>query len=164
MTDGAPRTGGIARIARGDVAAGLVLLILGGIAAFASIKYGLGKWSVPGPGFLPFGAAVLIIILALVILARDLTGAVRLEIGQVTSKTALRDVLAVLAAMVGYAALLPVNGFLTTTALFVGFLLRFVGGKSWLVTLLVAAGVSVAAHMLFVVFLAVQMPVTPFGF
>ncbi|HEY4142926.1 MAG TPA: tripartite tricarboxylate transporter TctB family protein [Pseudolabrys sp.] len=164
MTDGISRQGDVARSIRGDVVGGLVLLVLGGIAAYESVQYGLGRWSAPGPGFLPFGASVLIIALALVIVPRELRGAVQPETGQVTSKTTLRDVLAVLSSMIAYAALLSVIGFLATTALFIGFLLRFVGGKSWRVTLFVAAAVAIAAHILFVVLLAVQMPVTPLGF
>jgi hypothetical protein len=164
MIDEASQPHGVPRITRGDVAGGLVLLVLGGIAAYESIAYGLGQWSAPGPGFLPFGASVLVIMLALVILARELRGAVQPEATPAVSKTALGDVLAVMGSMFAYAVSLGMIGFLATSALFVGVLLRFVGHKSWIVTIVVAAAVAIAAHILFVVLLAVQMPVTPLGF
>jgi putative tricarboxylic transport membrane protein len=163
MIDGASRSDGVPRIAPA-AGGGFVLLALGGVAAYESVEYGLGKWSAPGPGFLPFGASVLVVMLALIILARELRGAVQPEAGQVASKTALRDVIAVIASMIAYSVLLGALGFLVTTALFIAFLLRFVGHKSWIVTIAVAAVVAIAAHVLFVVLLAVQMPVTPLGF
>lgn len=148
---------------RGGLAAAALLLVVGGVAAWQSALYGLGQWSAPGPGFLPFGASLLILALALVLLTRELRSRVTLGPATVSAGKSVRDVAAVVVAMLAYAALLSVLGFLLTTALFMAFLLKFVGHKGWLVTALVSVSVAVAAHILFVVLLAVQMPVWPLG-
>ena len=111
----------------------------------------------PGPAFMPFWLGLVMALLALSMLLRSLKqkdpGAAWLPRGE-----GLRDMLVVLAATVAFIALLKVTGMIIGTALYLAFLVRFLGRHRWWVTLAVALAAAGFNWLVFVHWLRVPMP------
>lgn len=111
----------------------------------------------PGPAFMPFWLGLVMALLALVLLLRSLKeqnpGAAWLPRGE-----GLRDLLVVLAATVAFIALLKVTGMIIGTALYLAFLVRYLGRHRWWVTLAVALAAAGFNWLVFVHWLRVPMP------
>jgi hypothetical protein len=60
--------------------------------------------------------------------------------------------------MIGYRYLLPVIGFAPSTGIFMLFLIRFLGGYGWKISLFYAAVSAIAFYYLFEVWLQIPMP------
>ena len=111
----------------------------------------------PGPAFLPFWLGLVMALLALTMLIRSIKeknpGESWLPRGE-----GLRDVLVVLAATVAFVALLNVTGMIIGTALYLAFLVRYLGKHRWWVTLSVALAAAGFNWLVFVHWLRVPMP------
>ena len=60
--------------------------------------------------------------------------------------------------MIGYRYLLPVIGFGPSTGIFILFLIKFLGGYGWKISLFYSAVSAVAFYYLFQVWLQIPMP------
>ena len=111
----------------------------------------------PGPAFMPFWLGLVMACLALGLLLRSLKeqnpGAAWLPRGE-----GLRDMLVVLASTVAFIALLKVTGMIIGTALYLAFLVRYLGKHRWWVTLAVALAAAGFNWLVFVHWLRVPMP------
>jgi len=111
----------------------------------------------PGPAFLPFWLGLVMAFLALLMLVRSVKekhpGETWLPRGE-----GLRDMLVVLAATVAYVALLNVTGMIIGTALYLAFLVRFLGRHAWWLTAAVALAAAGFNWLVFVHWLRVPMP------
>jgi putative tricarboxylic transport membrane protein len=111
----------------------------------------------PGPAFMPFWLGLVMALLALSMLLRSLKqkdpGAAWLPRGE-----GLRDLLVVLAATVAFIALLKVTGMIIGTALYLAFLVRYLGKHRWWVTLAIALAAAGFNWLVFVHWLRVPMP------
>ena len=111
----------------------------------------------PGPAFMPFWLGLVMALLALVLLLRSLRqqnpGEAWLPRGE-----GLRDMLVVLAATVAFVALLNVTGMIIGTALYLAFLVRYLGRHRWWVTLAIALAAAGFNWVVFVHWLRVPMP------
>jgi putative tricarboxylic transport membrane protein len=138
------------------------LLLSIGICA-ESYSLGLGSYHNPGAGFLPFltGAVLAILSLLLLILARRSRKGVSGEIP--FEKVRWATVGLVLAAMLIYAVVLEVLGFLIATLLFLTFVLRTVAQKEFYLVGLVAVVTALATYAVFQLWLKSQLPKGIFG-
>ena len=111
----------------------------------------------PGPAFMPFWLGLVMALLALILLLRSLKeqnpGAAWLPRGE-----GLRDMLVVLAATVAFVALLKVTGMIIGTALYLAFLVRYLGRHRWWVTFAIALAAAGFNWLVFVHWLRVPMP------
>ena len=111
----------------------------------------------PGPAFMPFWLGLVMALLALILLLRSLKeqnpGAAWLPRGE-----GLRDMLVVLAATVAFIALLKVTGMIIGTALYLAFLVRYLGRHRWWVTFAIALAAAGFNWLVFVHWLRVPMP------
>lgn len=111
----------------------------------------------PGPAFMPFWLGLVMASLALALLLRSLKqgnpGAAWLPRGE-----GLRDMLVVLGATIAFVALLNITGMVIGTALYLGFLIRFLGRHRWWVTLAIALGAAFFNWLVFVHWLRVPFP------
>ena len=149
-----------------DVGSSLFLMLLGLIICWQSVRLGLGTWRAPGPGFLPFCAGCLLFLLAAAILAG---AALKGEKERVPAKFWIRPgsqrvVLSILISVVLYNILWTRLGFVLTTLLFMGFLLRGVGKRKWWVVLTGTGLTSFVAYFLFQRVLKCQLPTGFLGF
>ena len=95
-----------------DQRASVVWFVVGLAIAFYSIKYGLGKLSSPGPGFVPFLSGLAIAGPALVVFLHQLTRGTRENLKHLWSGKGWPTMLKILGALVLYAGLLNDLGFL----------------------------------------------------
>ncbi len=111
----------------------------------------------PGPAFMPFWLGLVMVGLALGLLLRSLKqpnpGAAWLPRGE-----GLRDLLVVLGATIAFVALLDLTGMVIGTALYLAFLIRYLGRHQWWVTLAIALGAASFNWLVFVHWLRVPFP------
>lgn len=149
LADERPPAGGPAY----QVAAALVVLVIGLGAAFLAHGYGLGSLRRPGPGLWPFAVSLLIAALAvlLLVVGRHLDDAEKF-----TRSSLL--VLAGGATFVGLGLLLPTIGF-EIPAILLGIVwLRFLGGESWRSTIVISVLTTAAFYLLFLYGLKIPLP------
>ncbi|MDP2627307.1 MAG: tripartite tricarboxylate transporter TctB family protein [Candidatus Rokubacteria bacterium] len=73
-------------------------------------------------------------------------------------KRRVGQVVVVLVLLAGYVALLPAAGFSIATGALIAVLTRMLGRYSWPLTLGLAIGLALAAHLVFVVWLGMPLP------
>jgi hypothetical protein len=139
------------------VTAALLLAFAAAFSVGALQQYQWWGSGGPGPAFMPFWLGLVMTLLALMMLVRSLKqqhpGEAWLPRGE-----GLRDLLVVLAATVAYVALLNVTGMIAGTALYLAFLMRYLGKHRWWVTFAVAIGAAGFNWVVFVQWLHVPMP------
>ena len=148
-----------------DFWSSIILGLLGAVICYASLGLGLGTWMAPGPGFMAFGAGLLLMVLSAFIGVLSILG----RKGSPPEKFWPRAdgpkiVLPVFLSLLAYNLLWTRLGFTLTTVLFMGFLLRAVGKRRWWVVLTGSGFTSLAAYFLFQRFLKSQLPAGILGF
>ena len=143
------------------------MLLLGAVICYESLRLGLGTWRVPGPGFLPFWAAVFLISLAIGIFIMAVVKDADASQGPEkfwSRPESWKKVLLVLFSLVVYNLIWTRLGFSLSTLLFLGFLFRVVGKRKWGTVAVGSILTSFAAYMLFEVLLKAQLPAGIVGF
>jgi putative tricarboxylic transport membrane protein len=143
-------------IAKWDRVTGYILLAFGVITAWSSTHLPMGKLRHPGPGFLPFGLALVLILLSLALIfthrKRDASPTPFWP-----ERTWLRPLLGALIFML-YAFFLGHLGFLLTTFIFLLVWMGLIERMHWGMTLSLAGGVTFALYLIFGYFLDVPLP------
>ncbi len=132
------------------VAAGIVLL---------SLKYGVGNFHEPGPGFITFFAGAILIVLSLALFFSNFRG--RAEPSSLRSLWAGLEtgkVLYVLFLLVAYIFLLKPVGFLIGTFLLLALLFRVKGSYHLKTVLLISLLVTAGSYLVFEIWLKAQLP------
>jgi putative tricarboxylic transport membrane protein len=136
-----------------SVGAAVVVVAVGVAGLLGSWALGLGIPRSPGPGTWPFLVSAAMVVLG-----------VLLGIGSGRTTDAERfarsswPVLAGLATMLVFVALIGVIGFEIPSALLAFVWLRFLGGEGWRTSILTSLGIVVAFYLIFVGALAVPIP------
>lgn len=130
-----------------------LVVTLGAAALVGSLSLGAGSAGNPGSGTWPMILSILIMVLgvALVATARATDDAERFSHSSWL-------VLAGLATMVVFVAVIEIIGFEIPAALLAFVWLRFLGGEGWRTSISVSIGVTVAFYLIFVVALSVPVP------
>ena len=136
-----------------NVVVAAAVVVLGAAALLGSLALGAGSARTPATGTWPLliSAALLALGVALVVTARSTADAERF-----TRSSWL--VLAGLATMVGFVAVIETIGFEIPAALLAFVWLRFLGRESWRSSILTTLGVVVAFYLVFVAALSVPIP------
>jgi putative tricarboxylic transport membrane protein len=145
-----------------DRVAALVLLLFAVGGTLEASRLAIGDPGHPGPGFFPLCLALALGVVALALLLQPARVPSRPAVapeGLRPSKAALA-----LAASVTYAFAVEPIGFVLTTAAFLLFLLKVIEARGWRSSLVIALAAAIACHVVFKVWLAVQLPVGPWGF
>jgi hypothetical protein len=139
------------------VTAALLLALSVAFAAGALKQYQWWGPGGPGPAFVPFWLGLVMALLALMMLVRSLReknpGAAWFPRG-----AGLRDILVVLGATVLFVALLRTIGMVLGTALYLAFLIWYLGRHRWWVTLAIALAAAGFNWLVFVHWLRVPFP------
>ena len=139
-------------------------LVIGLAIALYSQKYGLGSFSSPGPGFLPFLAGATMVLLALVVFFQQfLRGRVD-ALTNLWAHTRWHIVLLVMGSLVVYAVCLRALGFILDTFLLTAFLLRVMEPLRWTRVLAGAVGATLGSYVIFQLWLEAQLPAGFLGF
>ena len=151
-----------------DVAGSLFWMGVGILFSAGALKYRLIKSGIPGAGFFPFLAGIIMVILSMMVLGSALKKKGEDQEAQAKERffpqrNSLKKIGLALIGLFGYWLLLEFLGFLITTFLFLIFLLKFIEPQRWttaLTTAILATGLS---YLLFNLWLKVQMPIGVLG-
>jgi hypothetical protein len=147
-TDRPPAAGPLTNL----VVAGSVV-VLGGFAFAQSLRLGVGSASAPGPGTWPALVSGVLLILGIVLAARFR----HTDDAERFGRTGLL-VLAAVATMAVFVAVIGTVGFEIPTAALAFVWLRFLGREGWRISIAVSVGATVAFYALFVAALDVSIP------
>ena len=146
-----------------DRIAAVVLLVFGLGGVLEACRLTIGDAGHPGPGFFPFWLAVgLSVVAVALLLARRPAGPPAVV---VPGTRVRRDrVVLTLAASTVYAFALQPLGFVLSTILFLLVMLSAIEPRRWTSSVAIATATSAVCHLLFKVWLDVQLPAGPWGF
>ena len=124
----------------------------------------LGAINQPGPGFFPFSAGLVMLILSLAALFQSIKK--RNKVGIVPRQEPLRwwNIIIILAAIAAFALSLEKTGLLINTFLFVCLLLKVVEPQSWKTAILGGLMTAVGVNVVFNVIFRTQIPSGILGF
>jgi putative tricarboxylic transport membrane protein len=137
----------------GNAVIAVVVVALGAAALAGSIGLGVGTAREPRAGTWPalVGGVLVVLGLGLLAFARRTADAERFTRGSWL-------VLAGVASMAGFVAVIEQVGFEIPTALLCLVWLRFLGGESWRLSIVVSIGTAAGFYLIFVAALAVPIP------
>jgi putative tricarboxylic transport membrane protein len=115
----------------------------------------MGKLRHPGPGFLPFGLAVILMALALALILKSRTGEKSSPFWP--RRTWVRPLLGVIIFLL-YAFVLGYLGFIPTTFLFLIVWMWVIERIRWVTLLTISVGVTAVLYFIFQYFLEVPLP------
>jgi putative tricarboxylic transport membrane protein len=144
-----------------EICVAALFLALGALVMWDSVRLG-ARWAEDGPqaGYFPFYIGLLVCLasaanLVVAFFLRDEKNRTFVETGQ------LRLVLIVLIPASIYVALIGWLGIYLTSALFIGFFMRWLGSYAWWKVAAVAIGTSVVFYLIFEVWFLVPLPKGP---
>jgi hypothetical protein len=147
-----------------DQRSSLFWLVIGLAIALYSMKYGLGKFSSPGPGFMPFLSGLVLAGLALVVFLQQLSKGSKEKLRDLWGQKNWPTIMMVMGALVLYTIFFRFFGFLFDTFLLTAFLLRVMEPLSWKKVLAGAMGAAIGSYAIFQLWLEAQLPKGFLGF
>ncbi len=126
-----------------------------------TLSYTIGSLRMPGAGFLPLIASILLLVLSANLTLQALLPRKAKAIETppfFPEKGASRRILLGFAGMIGFRSLFPVIGFAPSTGLFILFLVKFLGGYGWKTSIFYALVTAIVCYYLFQVWLQIPMP------
>lgn len=145
---------------KADQWSGLVLIVIAGFISWGAISLPYGNIHNPGPGFFPLWLGIILGAMALGLIlksARQREGSKTLQ-DILVEKVRWEKVLLVLIALVLYAALMNILGFLIVTVLLMFFLLYFIEPHPWKTVVGWTLVGAVGSYMVFEVWMKLRLP------
>jgi putative tricarboxylic transport membrane protein len=119
-----------------DMVSSLVWLLFAFFVCFVSAyTLPLGSWHNPGAGFLPFGAGLFLGIFSAITFVRAVLHRIPGDQESLWPTGKSKDLILILASLLGYAALMDFLGYLIATFVLLLFIFKVVERKKWLVSL-----------------------------
>jgi hypothetical protein len=146
-----------------DRGSSLFWLFLSILVLIESLRLGIGTPRNPGMGFMAFGASGLLGILSLTLFLRTFMKRGLSQAGSLFAGTLWKRVILVLIALLIYARLMPVAGYLISTFLLMSFLYWIVRGQRWWWVLASSFLTTFISYYLFSKLLNCQFPDGLFG-
>jgi len=143
---------------RTDLWSGIFWLLISTWVIGESIRFGLGKWSAPGPGFVPFWSGLVLACFSFSLVIRNLLKKSLISEENRFEKIRWGKWGLTLASLLGYALLMESLGFILCTFIFMIVLLAFVEPQRWLLVLLVGMASTIASYLIFQSWLKSQLP------
>ena len=145
-----------------DLLSSLLCIVIGALFSMGAFKYGLGRVFKPGPGLYPLIISTVFISLSLVHLLSTLRKPQEKSPPFFPQEDSWRKSLLSLVALFGYGFFIETLGYVCTTLLFMGFVLKFVGLQKWKTVFTAALLSTVCSYLLFVTLLKSPLPTGPF--
>ena len=142
-----------------DIVTASILILLGGLVLADALRLGAG-WGSDGPnsGFFPFWLALIMVLSCAVIIAQ----AARKATGRpFVTREKVRPVFKVLWPATASVMLIHWVGLYVSSALYIGFYMRWVGRHTWSAVVLLAFGIPVTIFLVFEKWFYVPMPKGP---
>jgi hypothetical protein len=138
---------------------------LGVFIAVGSYKLGLGRFTKPGPGLLPFILGIILSICSIPILIGSLhtiiTAKTKRENEGIWKGVNLKKIGLVVACLIAYAILLEKIGYILTTSIVFFFLFKIANSQKWQTILIISFLLASISYLIFYVLLQVQLPPDP---
>ncbi len=147
-----------------DQASSLFWLLVATYASIESLRMGVGTLQKPGMGFITFGTSVLLGILSLVLFLQTTLKREQAKAEPLFAGKLWRRVLLALVALLIYAELMPLAGYLVSTFFLMTFLFWIVRGQKWWWVLISSFLTTLITYYVFSVWLKGQLPEGLFGF
>lgn len=147
-----------------DQRSSLFWVVIGLAIALYSTKYGLGKVSSPGPGFMPFLSGLVLAGLALIVFLQQPSKGSKEKLRDLWAQKNWPTIMMVMGALVLYTIFFKFFGFLLDTFLLTVFLLRVMEPLSWKKVLAGAIGAAIGSYAIFQLWLEAQLPTGFLGF
>lgn len=138
----------------GDTVAGIFGILLGGAVIIGAVRLHLGTPQEPQPGFFPFVAAVILVVLCGILLVQALCGRRQ---GMEAFGEMWRPVI-LIAGLFVYAVVLDVVGYVVATTVLSVVVLRVLDTKTWWKLLVISLALSLGTYLLFDRLLDVSLP------
>ena len=142
----------------------LFFLLFSAVTCVESYQLKLGTINTPGPGFFPFGAGFIMLLLSLAALFQSIRKESDVEKKPRQEPFRWWNIVIILAVITAYAFSLEKVGFLITTFLFMCLLLKVVEPQTWKTAILGGLITAVAANLIFNVIFQAQIPSGVLGF
>jgi putative tricarboxylic transport membrane protein len=139
----------------GEVIGGLALCALSVAAGIGSVSLRIGSPTEPQSGFFPFAGSMLLFVFSLVIILQGLWGPRK----ERDTGGEIRRPAALVLVMIALVAALNPLGYVVSTFIASGFILRIMGVKSWRKLVITGLCLSVGTYILFDKLLGVDLPV-----
>ncbi len=141
-----------------------IWFIIGLVISLYSLKYGLGTFSNPGPGFVPFLAGLALGSLSLVVFFQQFSKAGGGRIRELWTQRNWPTMIMVMAALILYTILFRYVGFIVDTFLLTAFLFRAMEPMSWKKVLAGSVSTALGSYLIFELWLQAQLPSGFLGF
>jgi putative tricarboxylic transport membrane protein len=138
----------------GDTVASIFGILLGGVVMIGAIRLHLGTPREPQPGFFPFVAALILVVLCGILLVQALYGRRQ---GMEAFGELWRPVI-LIAGLFVYAVVLDVVGYVVATTVLSAVVLRVLDTKTWWKLLVISLALSIGTYILFDRLLDVSLP------
>ncbi len=139
-----------------DLWSSLFWLVFSILICLGSLKLKTGTFHNPGAGFFPFLAGIVFALLSLILLVQNLPGGKRAE--AVLGKVQWKNIIFVLICLVVYAVVLEGLGFMISTILFIGVVLKVIERKRWSLVIVVSVSATLLFWVIFQYWLQSQLP------
>ena len=142
-----------------DLITASILVLFGGLVLFDALRLGIG-WGSDGPksGFFPFWLALIMVLTCAVIVTQETRKATRHSF---VTRERLAPVLKVLWPAAAAILLMHWIGLYVSSALYIGFYMRWVGRHAWTTVVLLACAIPVITFLVFEKWFYVPMPKGP---
>ncbi|MDI7259464.1 MAG: tripartite tricarboxylate transporter TctB family protein [Thermodesulfobacteriota bacterium] len=142
----------------------LFWLLFSLIICIEAYRLKLGAFNKPGPGFFPFSAGLIMLILSLSALFQSIKK--KNNVDKATRQEPFRwwNIVIILTAVTAYAFSLEKIGFLINTFLFMCLLLKVVEPQTWKTAIIGGLITTIAANLIFNVIFRAQIPRGILGF
>lgn len=142
-----------------DLITASILVLFGGLVLFDALRLGIG-WGSDGPqsGFFPFWLALMMVLSCAVIVTQEARKAVRHSF---VTREQLAPVLKVLGPATAAILLMHWIGLYLSSALYIGFYMRWVGRHTWTAVVLLACAIPAITFLVFEKWFYVPMPKGP---
>jgi len=147
-----------------DQISSLFWLLLSIYASIESLRMGIGTFHKPGMGFMTFWASVLLGTLSLALFIQVTLKSEPAKTSPLFAGKLWKRVFLALTALLIYAKLMPVAGYLLSTFLLMSFLFWIVRGKKWWWVLISSSLTTLITYYVFSVWLKGQFPGGLFSF
>jgi putative tricarboxylic transport membrane protein len=147
-----------------DTCSSLFLIIMGVLFSAGSLRLGIGTVNAPGPGLIPLGAGVLLILFSLATIVEARLGKRAEEKDSLFKGKRWGIALSVLIALFAFAFLLDILGFIITTFLTLTVLFKISEEQKWKIALGVSGLTTASAYFLFDYLLKCSFPRGFLGF
>lgn len=128
-----------------------------------SYKIGLGSFNAPKPGLFPLLIGLLLGTLAMFRLFIDILSKTRTDNLNIVI-IPLKRISFLIISLLLYGLFMDKIGFNIATFVLVVFLLKVIESKSWLTTISIATGMTISIHLIFRIWLGIQLPKGFMGF